>query len=105
MDINIDATKDKVIINFKPMLVRTTRMESSLVTEDIKSKRPVRNVIYTVLDDILHEVKMGDLKQIDPKRYEETMESITEARTLNNVAKTIEESVHMKMAEIYYILA
>lgn len=51
MDINIDATKDKVIINFKPMLVRTTRMESSLVTEDIKSKRPVRNVIYTVFKD------------------------------------------------------
>jgi hypothetical protein len=103
MEIDTEVVRDKLIINFKPMLARTTRMEMGLVTDNLKAQRPVRNVTDTTLDDILYDIK--DLQKIDPKRYEEVMEHIIEARTLNNIVKTVENSVDMKMADIYYTLA
>lgn len=103
MEIDMEIVRDKLTINFKPMLIRTTRMEMGLVTDDLKAKRPVRNVTDTILDDILYDIK--DLRRIDPKRYEEVIELITETRTLNNIAKTIENSTNVKIADIYYVLA
>ncbi len=100
--VNIDITKDKVVIHFEPMLVRITRLESGLVTEDLKSERPIRNLVDTRLDDILSEIK--DLKRIDPKRYEDAMAYITMARSLNNIAKTIEESVNIEMMDLLHVL-
>lgn len=103
MEVNIDIIKDKVIISFKPMLVRTTKMEMVLTTDDVKADRPIRNLTDTLLDDIISEIE--DLQKTDPKRYNKVMEQIIETRTLNNVAKTVEDVVEMKKIDIFYTLA
>lgn len=100
--VNIDVTKDKVITNFSPMLGRTTRTETGLVTEDLKAERPVRNVVDTELDDIIFEIR--ELQKADQKRYDEVMEHITMARVLNNIVKTIELDASMEMTIISYTL-
>lgn len=100
--VNIDITQDRVIINFSPMLGRTSRIEAGLVTEDLRAERPVRNLVDTELDDIISEI--GELQTMDPKRYEEAMEHIVMARALNNIVKTIELSISMEMTGISYTL-
>lgn len=100
--VNIDVTRDRVIINLSPMVGRTTRTEIGLVTEDLKAERPVRNVIDTELDDIISEI--WELQNTDPKRYDEVMEHVTMARILNNIAKTVELDVSMEMTIISYTL-
>jgi len=74
-----------------------------LVTEDLGSERPIRNLIDTELDDILSEI--GDLQKIHPDAYKNILEQIDQARILNNISKTIQMSVQLQMTDIYYTLA
>lgn len=74
-----------------------------MVTEDLGSERPIRNLIDTELDDILSEI--GDLQKIHPDAYKNILEQIDQARILNNISKTIQMSVQLQMTDIYYTLA
>lgn len=102
-EINID--KNRLIITLPPIIGtrrRSTRIEKGLVTEDLKSQRPVRNVVDTELDDIISEIK--DLETASLAKYEKIMEAIEDARLINNILKTIEELRNGNMVEIYHEL-
>lgn len=103
VDINID--KNRLIITLPPIIGtrrRSTRIEKGLVTEDLKSQRPVRNVVDTELDDIISEIK--DLETASLAKYEKIMGTIEEARLINNILKTVEELRNDNMVEIYHEL-
>ena len=103
MNINVD--KNKLIITLPPITDtrrRSTRIEKGLVTEDLKAQRPVRNIIDTELDDIISEIK--DLETASLAKYEKIMETIEEARLINNILKTVEEIRNDNMIEIYHEL-
>jgi len=103
VDINID--KNRLIITLPPIIDtrrRSTRIEKGLVTEDLKSQRPIRNVVDTELDDIISEIK--DLETASLAKYEKIMGSIEEARLINNILKTVEELRNDNMIDIYHEL-
>ena len=103
VDINID--KNKLVIILPPIIDtrrRSTRIEKGLVTEDLIAQRPVRNVVDTELDDIISEIK--DLETASLAHYEKIMETIEEARLINNILKTIEELRNDNMINIYHEL-
>ena len=103
VDINID--KNRLIITLPPIIGtrrRSTRIEKGLVTEDLKSQRPIRNVVDTELDDIISEIK--DLETASLAKYEKIMGSIEEARLINNILKTVEELRNDNMIDIYHEL-
>lgn len=103
VNIDADLIRNKLIINFEPMLGRTKRIEFGLVTEELDTGRPVRNLIDTGLDDIVSEI--GELQRIDSNVYKNIMEQIDETRVLNNISKTIQISVQNQIADIFYTLA
>ena len=103
--VNINVDKNKLIITLPPITDtrrRSTRIEKGLVTEDLKAQRPVRNIIDTELDDIISEIK--DLETASLAKYEKIMETIEEARLINNILKTVEEIRNDNMIEIYHEL-
>ena len=103
VEINID--ENRLIITFPPIIGtkrRSARIEKGLVTEDLKSQRPIRNVVDTELDDIISEIK--DLETASLAKYEKIMEAIEEARLINNILKTVEELRNDNMIEIYHEL-
>lgn len=117
VEINID--KNRLIITLPPIIGtrrRSTRIEKGLVTEDLKSQRPVRNVnnskmlsVDTELDDIISEIK--DLETASLAKYEKIMGTIEEARLINNILKTEREQLKLSeelrndnMIEIYHEL-
>lgn len=103
VDINID--KNRLIITLPPIIGtrrKSTRIEKGLVTEDLKAQRPVRNIVDTELDDIINEIK--DLETASLAKYEKIMESIEDARLVNNILKTVEELRNDNMIEIYHEL-
>ena len=102
--VDIDVDKNKLIITLPPITARRkfTRIEKSLATEDLLAQRSVRNVIDTELDDIIGEIK--DLETASHAKYEKIIETIEEARLINNILKTIEEIRNDNMVEIYHEL-
>ena len=103
VDINVD--KNKLIITLPPIIDtrgKSARIEKSLVTEDLKAQRYVRNVIDTELDDIISEIK--DLEAASLAKYQKINEVIEETRLINNILKTIEEIRNDNMVEIYHEL-
>ena len=54
------------------------------------------------MDDIVSEIK--DLETASLAKYEKIMESIEEARLINNILKTIEEMRNGSIIEIYHEL-